>query len=157
MGIAMPDSLVIAHMACSLLSYAAFLIACVSGTLFLLQERQLKRKRMGLLFHRLPSLEALDRINFLSIGMGFGLLSVGALCGFVGAQRLLGRWWTGDPKAYATVILWAAYLVLWLVRLRSTLRGRRLALLSMLGFSLVVLAFVGVTWFLPSGHPYLSS
>ena len=145
--------MVIVHMVCSLLSYVAFLAAFISGVLFLLQERQLKRKTMGLLFHRLPSLEALDRINFLAISIGFGLLSIGVVFGLVGADVLLGRWWTGDPKTSATLILWGLYLGLWLVRLRATLRGRRVALLSVLGFSLVVFTFLGMSRLSP--HPYL--
>ena len=144
---------VIVHMVCSLLSYAAFLVGFASGGLFLIQERQLKRKTMGLLFHRLPSLEALDRVNFLAIGTGFSLLSIGVVFGLVGADVLLGRWWTGDPKTSATLILWGLYFGLWLLRLRATLRGRRVALLSVLGFSLVVFTFLGVSRL--SMHPYL--
>jgi ABC-type transport system involved in cytochrome c biogenesis permease subunit len=143
------------HVLCSLLSYVAFLAACISGVLFLVQERQLKRKTMGLLFHRLPSLERLDRINFLSIGWGFALLSGGVASGFVGAEALLGRWWNGDVKEQLTLVLWLTYCLLWLVRLRATLRGRRVALWSVLGFSLALFTFVGARWFLPSLHPYL--
>ena len=147
--------MVLLHMACSLLSYAAFLVAFVSGILFLIQERQLKRKTLGLLFHRLPSLEVLDRTNFLAIGIGFGLLSIGTACGFLEAGILLGRWWLGDSKEYLTLVLWAAYLVLWLTRLRATLRGRRVALLSILGFGLVLFTVVGAGYLLSSSHPYL--
>ena len=144
--------MVIVHTVCSLLSYGAFLTACVSAFCFLIQERQIKRKQMGVLFHRLPSLERLDRMNFIAIGIGFVLLSIGVACGFVGAKTLLGHWWTGDPKEYLTVTLWGSYLALWLVRVRSTLRGRRVALLSILGFSLVLFTFLGVNWFLPTWH-----
>ena len=147
--------MVIAHMICSLLSYAAFLVAFVSGVLFLLQERQLKSKRMGVLFQQLPSLGALDRINFLAISVGFGLLSVGMALGFVGSRVLLGRWWAGGSKENLTLLLWGSYLVLWIVRLRSTLRGRRVALLSILGFTLVLFTFVGASWVMPSWHPSL--
>ena len=147
--------MVIVHTVCSLLSYAAFLVAFIAGGLFLVQERQLKQKRMGVLFHRLPSLGMLDRINFLAIGIGFALLSVGLAFGFFGVEALFGRWWTGDPKEYLTVGLWACYLGLWLIRLRATLRGRRVALLSVLGFSLVLFTCVGASRWLPSGHPYL--
>lgn len=133
------------HLICSLLSYAAFLIAFVAGALFLVQERQVKRKHLGLLFHRLPSLHTLDRANFLSVGIGFALLSVGLACGVFGTKAWYGRWWSWDPKECLTVVLWSAYLVLWLVRLRSTLRGRRVALLSILGFALVLFTFLGVT------------
>ena len=148
-------ALVVAHMICSLLSYGAFLAAFVCALLFLIQERQLKRKRMGMLFRRLPSLEALDRMHFVAIGIGFGLLSIGVAAGFLGANALMGRWWSGDPKEYLTVALWASYLALWVVRVRSTLRGRRLALLSILGFSLVLFTFLGVSRLLPTWHAHL--
>lgn len=143
------------HTICSLLSYGAFLAAFIAGMLFLIQERQLKRKHMGRLFHRLPSLEVLDRVNCLAIGVGFGLLSIGVAYGFIGAKVLLGRWWTDDPKEYLTVALWGSYLMLWLVRVRATLRGRRIALLSILGFGLVLFTFLGVNWLLPTWHTYL--
>jgi ABC-type uncharacterized transport system permease subunit len=147
--------MLILHMSLSLLSYGAFLVAFVAGMVFLIQERQLKGKRMGVLFHRLPPLGWLDRVNFWSIGIGFGLLSAGVICGLVGAHQLLGRWWTGDPKEYLTVLLWSCYLALWLMRYRATLRGRRVALLSVLGFSLVAFTFWGANRLFSSMHPYL--
>ena len=142
----------LAHAVCALLSYVAFLIAFICGILFLIQEAQLKHKQMGVLFHQLPSLSALDRVNFLAIGLGFALLSVGVVLGFLSTGQWLARWW--DPKEWLVVALWASYLVLWLVRLRATLRGRRVALLSILGFSLAMFTFVGVSRWLP-WHAYL--
>lgn len=143
------------HMLCSLLSYGAFLVACIAAILFLLQERQLKRKRMGRLFRSLPALETLDRTNVFALSVGFALLSVGLLCGLAGTKAFLGRWWMNDAKEYLTVGLWAAYLALWCIRVRATLRGRRVAMLSVLGFGLVVLTFVGATYLLRSWHPYV--
>ena len=143
------------HMVCTLLSYVAFLIGCIWAILFLIQERQLKHKHMGRLFHSLPSLESLDQVNFLAISAGFALLSFGVVCGMAGASLLRGRWWSGDPKEYLTLIVWLAYLMLWAVRVRTTLRGRRIAVLSVFGFSLVLFTFLGVTWLLPSWHSYL--
>lgn len=144
--------MVAAHLWCSVLSYAAFLAACVAAVLFLVQERQLKRKHMGVLFHRLPSLEVLERLNLWAIGAGFGLLSLGVASGFIDSAAMHGRWWTGDPMEYMALGAWAAYLTLGLVRLRSTLRGRRVALLSVLGFGLALSLFLGVRWWLPTWH-----
>ena len=143
------------HITCSLLSYAAFLVAFVAGIFFLIQERQLKRKTMGVLFHRLPSLGALDRLNFQAISFGFALLSFGLLFGFVEVRVAFGQWWMADSKTYFAVIVWLCYLVLWIMRLRSTLRGRRVALLSILGFSLVLLTLLETSYLTQSAHPYL--
>ena len=143
------------HRWCSLFSYGAFLVAFVAGGLFLLQERQIKHKRMGWLFRRLPSLGALDGLNFLAISAGFGLLSIGATSGFVEMARLRGQWWIGDPKEYATVALWVAYFVLWVLRKRAVLRGRRVALLSIAGFTLVLATFLGAGRLMPSLHPFI--
>ena len=97
----------------------------------------------------------MDRANFVAIGLGFGLLSVGTLCGFLRAETLRGRVWTGDPKEWLTVLLWLSYLSLWVLRMRATLRGRRVALLSILGFSLALFTLLGASAFLPSHHPYV--
>lgn len=147
--------MIVIHTVCSLLSYLAFLIAFVSGILFLVQEHQLKQKQMGWLFHRLPALGVLDRLNFVAIGVGFMLLSVGFAFGLWSARRVLGAWWNWDPKESLTLILWISYCVLWLVRLRATLRGRKVAMMSILGFTLVLFTFLGVSRWLPTWHAYL--
>ena len=141
------------HVLCSLLSYGAFLVAFVSGILFLIQERQLKRKTMGVLFHWLPSLGTLDRLNFRAISFGFALLSFGLLFGLVQVRVAFGRWWIADPKQYLAGAVWCSYLVLWLMRLRSTLRGRRVAFLSILGFSLVLFTFLEASHIARFAHP----
>jgi len=148
--------MVIVHTVCSLLSYVAFLIGFVSGALFLIQERQLKRKHMGMLFHRLPSLDQLERVNVFAIGLGFGLLTVGLGLGLVVSRLLRGTWWSGDPKEILSATLWLCYLILWLARLRATMRGRRVAMLSVLGFALVLFTFLGVSWLVPTWHPYIN-
>ena len=143
------------HALCSVLSYVSFLVACLSGALFLLQERQLKQKQMGVLFHRLPSLGALDRINVVALGSGLALLTIGLLFGIWESRRLAGRWWMWDPSEIMTAVLWSSYLGLWLVRLRATLRGRKVALLSMLGFTFALFTLLGVSRWLPSWHTAL--
>ena len=147
--------MVISHILFAFLSYAAFLIACVSGALFIVQERQVKKKHMGALFRNLPSLDRLERINVWAIGVGFGLLSIGLACGLLGERLLLGRWWTGDIKEYLTVAVWLSYLILLVVRMRATLRGRRVALLSVFGFTFLLMTFVGANWLWHSWHPYI--
>ena len=143
------------HTVCTWLSYVAFLVAFVAGVLFLLQERQLKRKTLGRLFYRLPPLEVLDGINFIALGAGCVLLTLGVAFGMARWRVSLGQWGMGDPKVSITMLLWVGYVVLWVVRLRATLRGRRVAWLSALGFSLVVFTALGIGWIVPTLHPSL--
>ena len=147
--------MIFVHTLGALLSYVAFLIAFASGLLFLIQERQVKRKTMGILFRFLPSLELLDQVNCWALGIGFWLLTIGVFFGLLETRALLGRWWLWDPKACFALLLWAAYLILWIARLRTTLRGHRVALLSIVGFSLVLFLFIGISHLLPSLYPFL--
>lgn len=143
------------HVLFTLLSYAFFWAACVVSVLFLVQERQLKRKEVGDWLFKLPSLEVLDRLNLYALGLGFLSLSVGVLFGFLGIFHRFGHWWTGDPKQISSLALWGWYLVVWIVRLRSTLRGKRAALLAVLGFGLVIFTGLGAKMLGNSAHPYV--
>ena len=147
--------MVLLHIMCSLLSYAAFLVACGAGVLFLIQERQLKRKTIGRLCHQLPALGVSERITTMAMGAGVGLLSVGTVCGFVGTGTFFGQWWTGDPKEYLTLVLWLSSLGLLGWRFRAGLRGRRVAFLAILGFALVLVTSVGLRHLVVSMHPYV--
>ncbi|MBI4765787.1 MAG: cytochrome c biogenesis protein CcsA, partial [Deltaproteobacteria bacterium] len=56
-----------------------FAIAFLAGIMYLIQERQIKSKRLGLLYHRLPALEILDALNYNSLILGFPLMILGML------------------------------------------------------------------------------
>ncbi len=140
------------HTGLALASYAAFLLACISAVAYLWQERKLKRKDPRLIQQSAPSLEALDRLNYMAVVVGFVFFTVGV---GLGLRLAIGTWdrlW--DAKLLSAGTTWVLYAALVYVRATSTLRGRRVALLSVLGFLLVVFFFVGVTFVLPSRHAY---
>ncbi|MBI4355855.1 MAG: cytochrome c biogenesis protein CcsA [Candidatus Omnitrophica bacterium] len=143
------------HIALSIFSYGAFLIAFVSGILFLVLERQLKHKQLGRLFRWLPPLSLLDRLNYLSITIGFGAFSIGLVLGTILAVQSLGAHWLSDGKVWLSMVTWVAYAVLWSIRVSSSLRGRKVAILSILGFSLVLWTLFGGRYVLPTWHAYL--
>ena len=62
-------------------------IACIGGIMYLLQEREIKKKRFGLFYSRLPSLEALDKLNHHCLSIGFPLFTLGLITGLAGALR----------------------------------------------------------------------
>lgn len=133
------------HISLLLMSYAALSIAFLGGVLFLYQERQLKSKRFGLLFHRLPALDATDRMTARALVFGFPLLTLGILFGGVSAHArgVLGTAWFGDPKVILSIFTWIVYLVVLALRLNVKYGGRRVAYLAVLGFGFLAFTVLG--------------
>src|SRR5215471_3362389 len=55
------------HVTLAILAYAAFTFSFVLSLLYLIQKRQLRRVRTGLLFSRLPALEVIGGMNRTSV------------------------------------------------------------------------------------------
>jgi len=138
------------HVTVALLGVAAFAVAAGVGGVYLLMERQVKGKRFGLLFSRLPSLQLLDDLNRRLVSWGFIALSVTVVTGalFTGSA-----FWSG-PKQIATVVAWLAFAALLNARAFAGWQGRRAAMLTMAGFAVLVVSFW--TAFTPalSGGPH---
>jgi len=138
------------HTTFAFLGDAAFAIAFGIGLMYLIQERQLKKKKPGLLYRRLPSLDILDELNYKSIAIGFPLLTLAIVTGSVWSNSLRGEYWSWDPKEIWSLITWMIYAAYLHARLISGWRGRKAAYLAIIGFLLVIFTFLGVNFLLPS-------
>lgn len=131
------------HIVTALLGVAFFAIASGVALMYLLQEREVKGKRFGALFSRLPSLDALDRMNQRLVRAGFVVFTVALLTGALVASRVWKTAWEWDPQQVRSLVVWVLYGGL--VQLRHTgWHGRRYALLTLLGFALVIGSMVGL-------------
>jgi cytochrome c-type biogenesis protein CcsB len=133
-----------------------FAVAFASGLMYLLQERQIKQKRLGGVYKRLPSLETLDSINHYALVWGFPFLTVGMVTGAVYAQQALGSYWRWDPKEVWSLITWLFYAVLLHERLTVGWRGRRAAVMSIVCFALLLFTFLGVSLLYSDYHSFES-
>ena len=131
-----------------------FAIAFLSGVMYLIQERQIKSKRLGRLYHRLPALEVLDALNYNCLIFGFPLLTLGMLSGSIFAQYTLGTFWRWDPKEVWSLITWLLYAALLHGRLVSGWRGRRSAMISIIGFLVLIFSFLGVNFLVKGYHSF---
>lgn len=126
---------------------AALGIAALAGLIFLWADRALKQKRPLPLppeiRRHLPSLEALDRVNQHALVLGFPVLTVGVVAGFLWTQGQSGDWWPRGAHGVWSGLAWALYLGLVLSRFAGGWRGRRAALCAAGGFALLVLAYFG--------------
>jgi cytochrome c-type biogenesis protein CcsB len=135
----------------------AFTLAAAAGVMYLIQERQLKRKRLSGWFRRLPNLDVLDELNYRCLTIGFPLLTGGIITGAIWAQQAWGTYWSWDPKETWSLISWLLYAALLHGRLNVGWRGRRAAVWALIGFGSVVFTFLGVNFFLPKVIPELES
>ncbi len=147
---------VIIHVAPLFLANALFALAFSIGIMYLLQERHIKKKNFGFLYERMPSLERLDSIAHYCVMSGFPLMTAGLIIGFAYAAVVWHSPWNWDPIEILSVITWIIYAVLVHERLAVGWRGRRAAWLSIIGFSAIVLTFVGASLLL-GGHHSVSS
>jgi ABC-type transport system involved in cytochrome c biogenesis permease subunit len=126
------------------MSYIAFFAASVAAALYLIQDSAIKNKLSGAIFNRLPSLSFLDMFNYRSIGLGFPILTISILSGFIWAKNIYGAYWQGyNPRHLYSLVLWLIYAVILHVRLSERLRGRKVALLSITAFFMMVLTLFG--------------
>ena len=131
------------HVSASFAGLACFAMAAGVALMYLLQERQVKGKKFGALFSRLPPLESLDRLNHRLVRIGFVIFTVALVTGAIFARNAWGRFWEWDQKQVFSLAAWLLYGAIIQLR-RSGWHGRRNAYLTLVGFAIVFLSFVGV-------------
>jgi ABC-type uncharacterized transport system permease subunit len=139
------------HVTLAILAYAAFSFSFVLSILYLVQNRQIRRRRTGLLFSRLPALEVIGRMNRTSVTVGLAVLTVSLVLGIVWAEVV----WISlaDPKVEWAVATLAVYgFLLWMDR--RGWEGPRVALLSIFGFGVVIFSYTVVNLYLSRAHSF---
>jgi len=127
------------HVVPAICAYAALAAAFVSGIAFLLLERQLRRKRFGLLFRGLPNLELVERMNAAAVRIGLPLLGFGLFMGLVRGYMEFGPAFKWDPKVWVSFLIVIIYGLQLILRRFAGWEGRKAVLISIVGFFLIVL------------------
>jgi ABC-type uncharacterized transport system permease subunit len=131
------------HTTLLIFAYAAFFIVFIASVMYLLQERELKLKTFGAIFHRLPSLSTVNQLATTSAIFGLTLLTLGIATGMLWSSSRDGRIWHNDPKEIFALLTWLLYFVLLVYRSSRSWRGRNAAWLGVVGFALVLCTFFG--------------
>ena len=134
------------HVLTCFLAYAAFTAAAFIALHFLIRVR------------RNPDLDSsdTDSLMYRCASIGFFLLTLGILSGSVWAQQAWGRYWGWDPKEVWSLITWIIYALFLHVYITRRWRGKKLALLAVIGFFAMLFTFLGVNYlpFLSGLHSY---
>lgn len=139
------------HVTLAMLGISAFVLNFAGGLMYLLQERQLKAKRPGALYYRLPSLETLDRMTYRTLTLGFPFLTLGLFLGALWARTAWGGLFTFDPLAIFSFVAWLVYAATLSGRAVAGWRGRRAAYGAVVGFGVLLLT-LGAGLLLPGRH-----
>ena len=132
------------HVVTAYFSYIIFFGASIAAVLYLVQDNALKAKRSGIIFSRLPNLSILDKLNYRMIGLGFPILTLSILSGLMWAKNVYGiYWWGYNSRQLYSLILWLTYALILHVRLSAKLRGKKVAILSLSAFFVIILTLFG--------------
>ena len=142
------------HAGVTIVAYGFLGLAFVGGLMYLVQEWELKSKRLGYFFSRLPSLKALDQLNSHCVTTGFIFLTLGILSGTLWARQIVGSYWRWDPKEIWSLITWFIYLIQFHQRITVGWRGKKAAVMAIIGFCAVIFTLWGATYLLGGDHSY---
>ena len=127
--------------------------------IYLLSDHNLrKRKSAGTHFppsRLFGSLERIERITYNAVTLGFALFTVGVVSGVAwglqeGGHERLGAQWYLTPKVVLGIAAWLLFAVVLHSPITPRLRGRKNALLSIVGLLLMIGSVVAVL-FMPTG------
>jgi cytochrome c-type biogenesis protein CcsB len=138
------------HVSVTLLGEAFFAIALVTSILYLIADSREKRGIKTTL-----SSEILDSISYRSVAVGFPLFTLGGLVfGMVWAYKAWGSYWSWDPKEVWSLITWFVFALYLHTRIVMGWKGRRSALIAVLGFLAALFTYFGVNYILSGLHSY---
>lgn len=142
------------HIISAFFAYACFTLSFAAGILYLIQYRELKAKKAGTFYHKLPSLEELEKLIYQPLVWGAPLLLTAIAIGIIWSKSAFGEFWIFDPKTIATAVIAVLYLAILYLRFISSIRGKQVAVMSLFVFALVVFSFVGMR-FMEGSHNFL--
>ena len=138
------------HLLVAMLAYSLFTIAALHATLMTVLERRLHggkhagpAESLGGPWASLPPLMTLEALLFRILTLGFVLLSLTLVSGFVFSEELFGQAARFNHKTVFGVISWIIFAALLVGRYGWGWRGRTALRWTLAGFAALLLAYVG--------------
>jgi len=130
------------HVSVTLLGEAFFAVAFVASFLFLAAASEEKKER-------------LDALAYRAVAVGFPLFTLGGLIfGMVWAYRAWGRYWAWDPKEVWSLVTWLVFALYLHTRVVLGWKGKRSAIIAIVGFLAALFTYFGVNYLLAGLHSY---
>jgi len=137
------------HVITCFIGYAAFAVSFGVSIIYLIATVALKERQ-----RILPDEAVLDDVNYKAIAIGFPMLTIGIITGAAWANYAWGSYWSWDPKETWSLITWFFYAAFLHARYTHGWRGKKAAILSIVGFVAVIFTYFGVNYLLTGLHSY---
>ena len=102
----------------------------------------------------LPPASTLDRLAYRFIAFGFPIWTFGVICGAIWAQEAWARYWGWDPKETWSFITWVIFAGYLHARATSGWRGRKAAVIALVGFVSLFVTYYAVNLWISGLHSY---
>jgi ABC-type transport system involved in cytochrome c biogenesis permease subunit len=130
------------HVSVTLLGEAFFAVAFVASLLYLGAGSEDKKQKM-------------DAVAYRAVAVGFPLFTLGGLIfGMVWAYKAWGTYWSWDPKEVWSLITWFVFALYLHTRIVMGWKGKRSALIAIIGFLAALFTYFGVNYLLSGLHSY---
>jgi len=149
---ALKSNWLISHVITCFFGYAAFALSFGFSLMYLLKRLD-NQKRNNIFLQLIPGLSILDELNYQMIVVGFLMLTLGIITGSVWAHSAWGTYWSWDPKETWSLITWLIYASVIHSRMVRGWKGKKIAILSIIGFACVLFTYFGVNY-LAGLHSY---
>jgi cytochrome c-type biogenesis protein CcsB len=103
---------------------------------------------------RVPDSQVLDAMAYRTNAFVFPLWTFAVIAGSIWAEDAWGRYWGWDPKETWAFITWLVYAGYLHARATAGWRGRKAAVLGLIGFACFLINFFGVNLFASGLHSY---
>src|SRR5918998_1639407 len=142
------------HIVAAAIAGAAFNIGGLLAILYLLKQRAEGRGTVRGYLELVPSVRRLDVLTYRFLAFAFPLWTFAVAAGAIWAEYAWGRYWGWGPKETWALVTWVIYAGYLHARSTAGWRGRRAAVIALIGLGSFWFNFVGINLFVSGLHSY---
>ena len=142
------------HIVAAAIAGAAFNVGGLLSILYLLKQRAEERGTVRGYLQMVPSVRRLDVLAYRFLAFAFPLWTFAVAAGAIWAEYAWGRYWGWDPKETWALVTWVIYAGYLHARSTAGWRGRRAAVIALIGLASFWFNFVGINLFVSGLHSY---
>jgi cytochrome c-type biogenesis protein CcsB len=148
------------HVTAAIIASGIFTVGSAATVMYLIADSYRtalatgRTPRFSTLARMMPAPEVLDRTAYRAYSFAFPLWTFAVIAGAIWAEFAWGHYWQWDPKETWSFITWVVFACYLHARATAGWRGRKAALIALLGFATFLFNFFGVNFLMVGMHSY---